>query len=233
MGIAFDATASSNTATSQLSWTHTPVGTPRGVSVLVVQNVGATDEVTGVTYGGTALSEITGSPLLHTTGAEDSALYGYHLGASVPTGAQVVNVNVNATGSTKRAVSCTVTADADTVVESTATLDSGGVANPSVTLSLGPVRTFIFGALHSGQGAIGGIAAGANYTELFEGDFGAQTAAWERRTAIAEGPNDVIVTWTATSEEAGVIALAVRQSFGDPVTRLTIGRREHVFYGGL
>lgn len=40
----------------QAPWTHTPVGTPRGIIVQVVQNAG-TDEVTGVTYGSVAMTE--------------------------------------------------------------------------------------------------------------------------------------------------------------------------------
>ena len=53
---AFDAVscigADTDSNTGDLSWTHTPVGTPRGVIVLVAQNVANGDEVDGVTYGG-------------------------------------------------------------------------------------------------------------------------------------------------------------------------------------
>lgn len=208
--MAFDASSAPTAGTSDLSWTHTPVGTPAGVIVLVAQNVGVTDEVVSVTYGGTALGEVTGSPLLHTTGAEDGALYGYFLGSSIPTGAQTVLVDVNATGSSKQAVAITLTAIGNTTIDTTATLDSGSATNPSVSLSTtASTETFIAAVLHSGLATMASITPGADYTTLPEHDFGAQVAGWMRRTALATG-GSVTVDWTAATEEAGILAVAVK-----------------------
>jgi hypothetical protein len=208
--IAFDATSTAVAAVgTALTWLHTPTGTPRGVIVLVVQNVGSTDEVTGVTYGGTAMTAV--EELLHSTGAEDGAVYAYFLGASVPTGPQTVIVSVNGIGSSKHAVAITVTGALDTVVEDTTTLDSAGAANPSVTVTIrATTLCFVAGALHSGQNMPTGIAPGAGYVEILEHDFGNQNAAFERRSALTSV--DVAVNWTATSEESGVVGIAIRES---------------------
>lgn len=211
MAIAFDAVSNVTAGTGDLSWTHTPTGLPRGILVLITQNVGITDEVIGVTYGGVPMTEVPLSPLIHSTGAEDGVIYGYHLGINVPDGAQTVIVDVNATASTKRAVAISVTAAANTEVETTITLDSGAVANPSVVLATATaLSTFVAGALHSGQDAIASIAPGAGFTDILEHTFGTQTTSFIRRTAIASGGN-VTVDWTVASEEAGVLAVAINE----------------------
>ena len=52
MAATYDAETVIGNGTSTISSTHTPSGTPKGAIVLITQDVGATDEVTGVTYGG-------------------------------------------------------------------------------------------------------------------------------------------------------------------------------------
>ena len=152
MTIAFDAVTQISAAGD---WTqaHTPVGTPRGVIVLMVQNT-ATDFVTSVTYGGVAMSEIAGSPLLAVSGDEDMALYGYFLGASIPTGVQDV---INDTTSTpaRSTVIVTVTAAADTEIDAVQTQDAVE-ADPSVDLATtASTNTFVVAALGSGHGGAG------------------------------------------------------------------------------
>src|SRR5688572_13669586 len=117
MAIAFDAASNVAAGNGTLSWTHTPVGTPKGVLVLIA-SASLTDQVAAATYGGTAMTELADSPLLQTVGDEGGSVYGYFLGSSVPTGAQTVEVTVTGAAS-KRAVAVTVTAAGDTAVEDT------------------------------------------------------------------------------------------------------------------
>src|SRR3990172_6799796 len=141
MAIAFDAISGPTEGTGQLSWTHTPVGTPRGVLVFVVANAGG-DEVTGVTYGGTSMVEVSGSPA-QKTGGEPGQVYCFFLGSNVPSGQQTVVISVDATGTTKTARCITVTAATNVVVRDTdATINTNAASDPSATLSLGGLSCF-------------------------------------------------------------------------------------------
>jgi hypothetical protein len=207
---AFDATSGSSSGTGTLSWTHTPVGTPRGILVFVSQITGSTDEVTSVTYGGVAMSEISGSPLLHvnpTHGDEAGAVYAYFLGSGIPTGAQTVQVNVNGTASTKAAVAYSLTSSFDTVVQNTTTLNTVA-ANPSATLALSGLTCWVALTGFSGQNAISGTTPLTNWTSVNETDAGNQVFLTYRYNNVSTA--DVTVGWTQTSEDVAMIAVAIR-----------------------
>ena len=86
-----NAAGSSSGGRVDLSWTHTPVGIPKGVVVLIANENTVADAVAGVTYGGVAMSELSGSPFSGTLGGEENCvLHGFVLTSSVPTGAQTV-----------------------------------------------------------------------------------------------------------------------------------------------
>ena len=211
----FDASSFySGSSTTGLSWTHTPAFKyPAGVLVFVSQIVGTTDEVTGVTYGGVAMTEVAGSPLAADAGAETGALYAYFLGEDIPAGEQTVAVSVNGTGSTKDAAAITVAADSTTVViEDTSTLDSAGTADPSVTLTT-TAKTFIAGALLSGHDALASLTPTSPATSLTfptgDQDFGTQVAMYlYHPDEVASGSPTIGAT--ATSEEAAILAVAVK-----------------------
>jgi hypothetical protein len=208
MTIAFDAFSNATEGTGALSWAHTPANAPQGVIVFVVQNAG-TDEVTGVTYGGAAMTEVTGSPLLKATG-EAGAVYGYHLGGGIPTGAQTVVVSVNGTGTTKAAVAITVTACGDTVVQDTdVTISSDAAADPSATLALGGNVCFCAEAFFSGQASVTGITPPAGWTSRYEFDFTSQTAGFYTYDTI--GAANVTMGWTQTSDDAMAIGIALTE----------------------
>jgi hypothetical protein len=211
VAIAFDAFSEGGSVTGvSTSWTHTPVGTPRGVLVLIGQDVGVTHEVTAVTYGGVACAEVALSPLVKDAGTEDGVLYGYFLGASLPTGAQSVAVTVDGTGSEWRGVAVTVTAATNVSVEDTSTLNSASVANPTVTVDV-TVECVVLGVLFSGQNAVTGIASGADYTQLAEHDYGGTVSGWQRRTTNPTS-GAVTVDWVVGAEKAGVLAVALREA---------------------
>ena len=214
MAVAHDASSTAN-GTGDLSWTHTPVGTPKGVLVLIVQDAASNDQIIAaspVTYGGTAMTEVALSPLLAATNA-NAAVYGYFLGSSVPTGAQTVAVDVDAGGTAaKFAVALTVTASGDTAVEDTSVADLAATTTPSVTLTT-TVETLIYGAMHNGSAAITGVAPGADYTEIVEHDFGANVAAFQRRTANAAAGSPVC-DWVTNSQPAAILAVALKDTGG-------------------
>lgn len=203
-GPAFDAVSYSGLSVLSASWPHTPVGTPKGFTLLIVGNATASDSVTNVTYGGVTVPRV--GAVSHVTGAEDAYLYIYHLGIGVPTGAQTVAVTTTHTDWS--ALAYTQTASANTTVDVTATLDSGGTADPSVTLNT-TTDTFICAVLHSGQNSTGGHAPDAAYTEDQPEDYGSQTASFVHRTTNPAA-GAIAVSWTATSEEAGIVAVAIK-----------------------
>lgn len=88
--LAYDAMSRLNDGDHIGSWTHTPVGVPRGVFVLGAYPNGATDRVSGITYGGVSMSRI--QMQRRTSGAQKAAFL-YFLGSSIPTGAQTVVVS--------------------------------------------------------------------------------------------------------------------------------------------
>lgn len=211
MTIAYDAVSSATEGTGTLTWTHTPAGTPAGVIVYVIQNTG-TDLVTGVTYGGITMSEVTDSPNLKAA-AEDGAVYGYFLGSSIPTGAQTVEVSVTGGAITKAAVAITVTAAGDTAVQDTdVTINSDAEADPSATLSLGGNSCFCAIGFMSGIGATANITPLTDWTSRYEFDFTNQTAGVYTYDTI--GTSDVAIGWDQTSEDAVAVGIAITEDAG-------------------
>lgn len=230
MAVAFDFFSVSAESTSSTSFTfsHNPVGTPRGVIVLIAQVDGGADEVTGVTYDGTAMVEMTNSPVLRAT-SEPGAAYAYFLGASVPTTdpADVV-VSTNA-GSAKIAYCITLTAADDTeeVTTGIVTQDSG--QDPEVTLSLGGVTSFAALAAMSGRNNVpSNCAPLTNWTTRAEFDSGNNGQLCYTFDTI--GSSDVTAGYVAGSDDCSMIAVAVREAagVGDPV-ELRAGWRPEMY----
>ena len=134
--IAFDAVSNSGSSVADpIEWTHTPVGTPRGVFVGIAVNSGSgQDTIVSVTYGGTAMTRV--GRAVHSTG-ETGQAYMYFLGSNIPTGAQTVSIDVNNTTLSKWGMCVTVTAGADTQLAGTTgfATTTGILENPEVTVT--------------------------------------------------------------------------------------------------
>lgn len=216
MTVAFDAFASSTLQTDQIDWTHTPVGTPRGIIVQICSPTGA-DAITGVTYGGVAMTEVAGSPNLHTTG-EDGSVYTYFLGSNIPTGAQAIAATVaNAQAKIGRSISLTAAADTE-VVDSDGTINSDSVTDPSVTLSLGGRASFCAIVLNSGGDNIAAITPLTGWTSRGESDTGLEVWGWYTYDTI--GTADVTAGWSQTTEDACAIAIAVSEVQASTANRI-------------
>lgn len=207
MAIAFDAVSHSTAAVANnFSFTHTPVGTPRGVMVFIAQNANGTDDVTGVTYGGVTMARVGVS--LHSTG-ETGAVYIYFLGASIPTGAQTVSVTAGSSLKDGHCVSVTGATNLY-VVDSDFTIASDSQANPSVTLSLLGRSSFCAIVGHSGQNAVSGITPLTNWTSRDEYDWGQQTSLVYTYDTV--GTADVTAGWTQSADDATLGAIAIRET---------------------
>ncbi len=206
--VAFDAfSAEDAPGVGAPSWTHTPVGTPRCVIVFIPQD-GTTDEISGVTYGGTAMTEMTGSPNLLTTG-EGGGVHGFFLGASVPTGAQTVAATGDA-GAIKWGYAITLTAAADCeLVDTDATIQSASQADPTVTLSLSGRTSFAAIGGYSGQNASTSTTPFTDWNSRGEGSNTTESVLSYTYDIVST--TDVSAGWTQTANDAVMIAVAVSE----------------------
>lgn len=210
---AFDAFATGSGSAS-LSWTHTPVGTPRGIIVQTVTNNVTDNVITGVTYGGVAMSEVLGSPNVHATG-EPAVVNTFFLGSNIPVGPQTVTVLFSGVDA-KRGISISLTGTADIeVIDIGNSINGDSVANPSEILTLDGRSCFCSIGFQSGQGAVTLITPLPDWTERFESDMGAQVVGFYTYDII--GTIDVTSGWIQTAEDAVAISIAVSEiSVGTP-----------------
>ena len=208
MSVAFDAFTASSAGTGDISFTHTPVGSPRAVIVYVLTNVEG-DEITSVSYGGVAMTQTTDSPTLNTAG-EDGGSHCFFLGSSIPTGAQTVAVTTSGTTTTKIAGCVTLTASNDTEVVDTASLVSNSQMNPTVTLSLGGRECFAMIGSWTGIGNLTSPFTG--WTERLDHDFGNQGGVINTYDTI--GTTDVSAGFTAGADDVALHAIAVSETAG-------------------
>lgn len=205
--VAFDASSNATPGGGDLSWTHTPVGTPSAVlCCLVSLNDG--DAVNTITYGAASLTEVALSPNAKATG-EDGSVYCFFLGAGIQTGAQTVSISVNG-ADIKAATVVTLTAGANTeVVDTDASINSDSLLDPSSTLSLSGRTSFAMIAFYSGQNATSGFAPLANWTSRQEASGGIESAGFYTFDTI--GTSDVTAGWTQTAEDAVAISVAISE----------------------
>jgi hypothetical protein len=203
--IALDAV--SNNDDDLLTWEHTPSGTPKGVLVLITQGLNSDDQISGVTYGGDAMTEMSGSPNRLISG-ELGVTYAYFRGSSVKTGAQNVVITETNT-SPKDAICVTFTASGDTeVVDSDASINSNSITDPRATLSLGGGDCFCAIAFFSGAASL--RTALTNWTIRHEKDRGSQVRGLHTYDVI--GSTDVSAGWDQTDEDACAMAVAIKDS---------------------
>ena len=210
MAIAFDSTGSVGAiaTSSPLPYTHTPVGTLRGITVFVV-TAASGDTVTGVSYGGVGMTRVT---RIQDAGGETGSVYGYFLGAGLPTGAQTVSVSfTGSTGHCAASVGVTAAAGFDTAVHNTGSLANVSIVNPVVTIPI-TEASYIGGALFSGQGAVAQISPGGGYLGIVEYDFGASTAGFERASALVG--TDASFGFAQTADDAVILGIAVMELAG-------------------
>lgn len=229
VAVASDAISDPGTTfTGDTNWTHTPVGTPRGVWVIIVNvTVSGTDEITGVTYGGVAMAEVAAISPRYKSSGEAMGQSIFFLGSGIPTGPQTIAVDTSGATVTKAAFARTVTAAADTEIIDTAFWSSDSLANPSDTLNLGGRSAYCILAFSSGQNAVTGITPLTNWTATYETDLGNFVAGGYTYDIV--GTSNVTVGWTQTAEDALGFAIAVAEvvppSAGNRRRRLLMGAR--------
>lgn len=204
MTVAFDAFTAAFPA---VTVSHTPVGTPKGVVVVVAQSGTSDDDIDGITYGGVAMTRVRFAQL--TTG-EVSAVYVYFLGSGIPTGTQSATITETVGGNSKGIGAYTLTAAANTTSQTSSEfVNSTSTANPSASLALSGKTCFVAEVFGSGQGAVSGTTPPAGWTSRGEWDHGTQVGGTYSYDTI--GSTDVTVGWTQGADDALGVAVAITE----------------------
>ena len=212
--VAHDAASESHAGTTgstnqaSFSWTHTPAGTPRGVLVYVLTR-SPTKTVTGVTYGGVAMTEIAGGAAVDTAG-EAARVETFFLGAAVPTGAQTVTVSRTNNATIMYASAATQTAAGNTEVTGIVLVtENGTYVQQSVNDGSPGSNSLRYAAGYSGGNNV--LAAGAQSTALNSIDFGSYTMTLVRETTAGQGARNVGFAY-GTADDRAAVHLAVRET---------------------
>ena len=229
MSIAYDAASNSSQSTGNLTWDHTPSGTPKGVLVFVLAADNGLDEVTGVTYGGVSLVEVALSPLLKTT-TVPLAAHAYFLGSSVPTGVQEVVVTVSNADSDRQALCYTVTSSQDSAVQNTATWLEEATTDPTATLALSGEECWVALTALSDSNSVGAISPLSGWTSNLEvSGFFSRTGYWYRYNTV--GTSDVTIGYDGTELTDSIgIGVAIKEvAVGPTEETVTFNSNSHIW----
>jgi hypothetical protein len=220
-GIAFDAASDSGSVvTGDVSFTHTPVGTPAGILVLAAINV--VGGSASATYGGRPMVAVPNSPFAATLGNELATLYGFFLGEDIPAGAQTVFVTTDVLVR-KLVTAISVIAQAPVRVLTTGTFDSASTTLPTIDLIIRGLECFIAGIAHSGINAVVSMSPGANSLQVAETTFDdLQVASCIRNAENPRGPLAGIY-WAQLTEEARALGVALTAE-NEEFRRISMGR---------
>lgn len=235
MAIAFDASSESHTGTTgsaseaSFSWTHTPVGTPKGILVFTFVNANA-DDATAVTYGGVSLTAVTGGRAVDTAG-EPGDCKAWFLGSSVPTGSQTVSVTRNNNANVMYAVAISVTSSQNSAVHEAGIVlvqEDGSISAQSVTDgSSGTGNSVRFAAINSGAddfattlpsspSPITLYPDSSSSTWLQGIDFGTRVCGVVRETNAGTGARNV--GFFGPNDDRAAVHLAIKDVVGGAIT---------------
>lgn len=208
--IAYDQSSTSGVVSAaDPSWTHTPVGAPKGVIVFCIVNGSSTDEFTGATYGGTSMTRIASAA---DTTTELGFTEAYFLGDLTSLqGAKTVVCDGAATGDYwAAAVTFTASGNLATAGDGSCTV-SNNAANPSCNIANQTTATMAAAALFSGIASEANITAGTGFTKRQTDDtgFAAQSTVMEVMT-VQQASGTVTAAFTAGSDDVAMVAVAVK-----------------------
>jgi hypothetical protein len=189
------------------SWTHGEAGTPDAILVLIVHATGVVDKVSGVTYGGVAMTELSGSPYIHNH-SFGSVMYAYLLTDNIPSGNQTVAVsNIDWSA---QAVAISLTADGEIVQTGTSAGDGGtGRLTATANMSAGtgiPTRTFGIGFSEAFDGG-NGFSISSGYDTYYNADWGSNGPKWFGASAM--DPDGGTITATVSQGSTNVLDITI------------------------
>lgn len=216
MAVAHDASSESHTGTTgsaseaSFSWSHNPVGVPRGILVFTVSQ-GTADIITGVTYDAVALAAVTGGTALD-VGGEAATTKTWFLGVSVPTTDPATIVVTRTNNPTVcYAMAATQTGAGNLEVHTAGIVllqDDGALTEQSVTDGSPGTNSVRYAGGNWGASAVS--PAGTNSTAMQSIDFGTRVMQSVFETTAGQGSRLVGFT-DAGPEDRGIVHLAVRE----------------------
>lgn len=218
MTIAYDSSASSTrgsgNTSSVISFTHTPSGTPKGVAVLINyrnQASGTPDYINSVTYGGVSLSRVIRAV---DASSERGTADLWFLGSSVPTGAKVVNANIESTNTTSFQVcSVTMTGASDIEVVDSDSIQ-GDTTDPSLTLQYSGRTCLALAGQFGGATDPNDFTPNANCTRVAQAAFASSHGLVIRQTTPANA--DFAIGGTLVLEDNAYVAAAFADTGSTP-----------------
>ena len=214
---------SAGTFTDDTSWSHAAaasgvIGVCVGIVAIPGGGSGLADQIKGVTYGGSAMSEATGSPNVTDTGTEDFVVHKFYLTSSVPQGTQTVAIDASATTMTKCAWAMTVTGTGTGEVDAVLTTQAS-TGEMTGTLATTASTATAIGMVMAAGPDVTGWTAGSGWTlDNAEVDFGGQTAAFQSRTAAGGNVTTDSNYPGPGTEEWKLFALAIREAAASNIT---------------
>lgn len=207
MTVAYDNESTLGVGTGDRNWNHAGGADARAALVIIYDGV-TTDQVVGVTYGGTTMNEVSGSPLIQ-TGGEGGSVHAFFLDNC---GTGTKNVAIDRNDATNYGAVCYTVTGTQIFVHDTSTSTSTSDATPDALLTI-TRPSFVAGGIYSGLNSVtttnpapisGVVATGA-------ADFGTDGGQGARGDSIKT--SDFTFGWTQTADDATllVIALADRQ----------------------
>lgn len=218
MAVSHDLATESHTGTTasqgeaSFSWSHGGAGSGvKGVLVFTFNNTSSSTDalagVSGVTYGGSALTAVTGGSAVDTAG-EQGRCTAWFLGTSVPQGTQTVVVTRVNNAAVIYAVAVTVLASGDTETNGVVLLqENQAIAEQNVTDGSPGTNSLRYAGTFSGLPTP--PAAGANSTALQSIDLGAVGDAVVRETTAGQGSRPV--GFADVTDDVAAVHLAIRE----------------------
>lgn len=222
-GVRFDVSTAgvAYTLTGSQTTSHAGNASARAAVVMIDQNGTAADEVSGVTYGGAAMTRLR----FDTEATEAGGTYIYWLNA-VATGTQ--NVIMTTTAATNKQLTvATMLADAggsvDVAGHNTGT--SASVANPSWTISglTAATQLSAFEVIHSGLVTMTTTPA-ASWTLLTATDLGTQGRGFAYQNVASSGTT-LTCGWTAATADNFVGSAVAFYQIPDSPPAITVVRQ--------
>lgn len=219
MAVAHDdsvpSSAALHSAVASVSWTHTPVGTAKGIIVFSF-TIGASGVAvdTGCTYGGVTVPNAGATYEANDTAGEPGCTRVYFLGDAAAIAGRasdtvVVSRTNNATSSWHASI--TVTAGANMNTELTGVVleeTDGTLAVVSVTDGSPGTNSQRYGAVNSGLGTPPGVGAGSTLIESL--DASARGISIAQETTPGQGARNVGFS-SGTSDDRASVYFAVKE----------------------
>jgi len=225
VSVALSSFSGTNVSTG-IDISHAHVGTPKGVLVTIIERAPTGDRISGVTYGGESLVEVTtgvttASPIIYTN-AEPFTIHYFFLGTSVPAGTQTATISPSSAGG-RLCVVTTFDGAADLEINDLESLADTSEADPSYTFGLGGTESLVMIGFGSGYSAVGNVSPYTGWSEEAEFDLGSSVAGvYSYDTVGTSDPTDCGYN-TSGADDVSLSAIAINEISGGSTTHTGTG----------